>query len=84
MKKIYACLIGQWVCLNDDPKCAIGEYHKSPDLWWKENALIYSPSSKDKKLEHSLYGSDYVNLFYKGKDYRINPIFIQVVSEPDE
>ena len=21
MKKIYACLIGNWVCLNDDPTC---------------------------------------------------------------
>ena len=21
MKKIYACLVGEWVCLNDDPEC---------------------------------------------------------------
>ncbi len=21
MKNIYACLVGEWVCLNDDPDC---------------------------------------------------------------
>lgn len=31
MTKIYACLIGNWVCLNDDPKCKMGtDYRISP------------------------------------------------------
>lgn len=25
MKKIYACLVGEWVCLNDDPECKMGK-----------------------------------------------------------
>ena len=27
MDKIYACLLGEWVCLNDDPDCKIGGEH---------------------------------------------------------
>lgn len=81
MKKIYACLIGEWVCLNDDPDCVIADQYRSPYMWWEENAPIYSPVKKDKNLEHSLYSLDYVNIHYKGKDYRINPIFIQIVTE---
>lgn len=79
MKKIYACLIGEWVCLNDDPNCTIGSKHKAPAIWWEENATIYAPTNPPK--ENTLYNQNYVNLHYKGKDYRINPIFIQIVSE---
>lgn len=36
MNKVYACLAGEWVCLNDDPDSKISEYGKSPYLWWEE------------------------------------------------
>lgn len=81
MKKIYACLLGEWVCLNDDPDCKIGRNFKSPSIWWEENAEIYSPIKKEISLENSAYGLDYINIYYKGKEYRINPIFIQIVTE---
>ena len=81
MKKIYACLIGNWVCLNDDPDCVISDNHKNPYYWWEEGAPVWAPTVRDKELEYSFYGLDYVNLHYKGKDYRINPIFIQIVTE---
>ena len=81
MKKIYANLIGEWVCLNDDPNCKVGGYQTEPLIWWEENAEIYSPINKDKSLENSAYGLDYINIYYKGKNYRINPIFIQIVTE---
>lgn len=80
MTKIYACLVGQWVCLNDDADCVIGGNDISPSQWWKENAKIYAPLKRDEK--DTLYKFPYVNIHYKGKDYRINPIFIQIVSEP--
>jgi len=80
MKSIYACLIGEWVNLCDDPNCTISEWHKSPLVWWEENASIYAPTSRDKNLEHSMYGLDYIHIYYKGADYRINPIFIQIVD----
>lgn len=80
MKKVYACLIGEWVCLNDDPTCTIGDYGKSPYDWWEEHARIYSPVSPDTELEHSLYGQNYVNIYFNGNKYRINPIFIQIMN----
>jgi len=81
MTKIYACLLGDWVCLNDDPNCVMGEDHKPPYLWWEESAKAYVPTTRNPKLENSVYGMDYLNLSYKGKDYRINPIFIQIVTD---
>ena len=79
MKKIYACLLGDWVCLNDDPDSIIDRNGQSPFTWWEEGAPIYAPFSRSR--ENSLYELDYVDIHYKGKDYRINPIFIQIVTE---
>ena len=81
MTKVYACLVGNWTCLSDDPSCTMGSNHVSPNMWYEENAVIFSPVEKYKDLEHSYYGMDYVYISYKGKDYRINPIFIQIVEE---
>ena len=79
MKKIYACLLGDWVCLNDDPHCLIDEAKLSPSEWWENDAPIWNPFKPDN--ENTLYQMPYVNISYKGKDYRINPIFIQIVNE---
>ena len=81
MTKVYACLAGEWFCLNDDPECTISELHKSPDLWWEENASIYAQTHRSSDLENSFYSLDYVHIYYKGKDWRINPMFIQIVTE---
>lgn len=74
---IYACLTGEWVCLNDDPDCVIGNHKQSPNLWYEENAEIWSSNEKE---EHTYYQLDYVSLIYKGRSYRINPIFIQITD----
>ena len=79
MKNVYACLLGEWVNLNDDPNCTIGENHASPYLWFEEGARIYSPEKR--KESNTYYELDYVHIHYKGKDYRINPIFIQIVTD---
>lgn len=79
MKRVYACLIGNWVCLNDDPDCVMGQNRVKPSQWYEENAEIYSPYKRG--AEDTYYELDYVNLNFRGKDYRINPIFIQIVSE---
>ncbi len=80
MKKIYACLIGNWVCLDDDPKCTVGENQVSPSTWWEDNAEIWNPITPKEK--DTLYQMPYVHIYYKGTDYRINPMFIQIVSTP--
>lgn len=81
MTKIYACLAGDWVCLNDDPSCTISEWHKKPFFWWKEGAPVFAPTQRPKDVENSFYGLDYIHIFYKEKDWRINPIFVQIVTE---
>ena len=47
MKKIYACLLGNWVNLSDDPNCVMGKNHSKPTVWYEENASIWSPNSKE-------------------------------------
>lgn len=77
--EIHACLLGNWVNLCDDPECKVGKKHQSPLMWYEENAPIWSPSKKEK--EHTFYQLDNVYIWYKGKGYRINPIFIQTTGE---
>jgi hypothetical protein len=79
MVKIYACLIGNWVCLNDDPDCKIGVHGAFPSTWWEENADIWAPFKRNE--ENTLYQLDYINIVYKGTNYRINPTFIQIVNQ---
>lgn len=81
MTKIYACLVGNWACLDDDPTCTIGEKGSPPFVWWEENAELWAPANRTNEDENSLYNLDYVKIIYKGKGYRINPIFLQIVTE---
>lgn len=81
MKKIYACLLGEWVCLNDDPECVVGEKGQSPVLWWNEGAEIFFPVTRNDDMANSMYNLEYVNVFYRGKSYRIHPTLIQIVIE---
>ena len=76
--KIYACLSGIWYCLNDDPKCVMGELRQSPDLWYEEGAPISTTKTDNIK---SYYELNYIYIHYKGIDYRINPIFIQIIKD---
>ena len=43
MKNVYACLLGEWVNLNDDKNCKMGPRMTSPSIWWEENAELWSP-----------------------------------------
>ncbi|UYB50133.1 hypothetical protein OCI51_26355 (plasmid) [Lysinibacillus capsici] len=78
MKHVYANLIGEWVNLSEDENCVMGPNKTRPFIWWEENAEIWSPTKK--KEEHTMYQLDYVWIHFKEKDYRINPIFIQIVE----
>lgn len=67
MTKIYACLAGNWVCLNDDPNCTISEWNKNPYYWWKEGAPLYAPIQKIKKLKIVIMGWIIYIFFTKAK-----------------
>lgn len=81
MKKVYACLLGNWVCLNDDPDCKFVNEGLCPSIWWEEGAPIYAPVERTEEMKDSMYYQEYVNISYKGKTYRIHPMLIQIVEE---
>lgn len=56
----------------------MGENRSTPYIWYEEGAEIWAPNKKDS--EYTYYESDYIHIYYKGKGYRINPIFIQIVG----
>lgn len=66
MTNIYACLCGKWVNLS--AANATVDNEKPVQTWWKEE--------NDK-----LFGYNYINIQYNGKNYRIHPSFLQVVTE---
>ncbi|CZQ83608.1 Hypothetical protein Tpal_466 [Trichococcus palustris] len=76
--KVYANLIGSWVDLSTDDSCVMGPRMTSPYIWWEENAELFSPIQK--KEENTMYNQDYIVIHYKNRDYRIHPIFIQIVE----
>lgn len=79
MTKVYACLIGEWVCLNDDPDCRVGVHRKDPVLWWKEGADIYAPFTRSD--EHTMYEFPYIDIIYLKRHHRVSPYLIQIIQE---
>ncbi|ANU28419.1 hypothetical protein [Planococcus versutus] len=75
---VYACLIGEWVNLSDDPDCKMGNNYASPQIWWEESAKIWSPFTREKP--DTMYQLDHLHIRYQGKDYRISPIYLQIVE----
>lgn len=78
MNEIYANLLGDWHCLNDDDSCVIGPNMVSPSIWWEENAELWAPIHRE--VPDTLYQFPYVMIHYKGVDYRIAPCHIQIVT----
>ena len=71
--RIYACLLGNWVDITDTG--TVADY-QNPVTYFKENQQ-YSEGSRYAEC----FRYDYIHIQYQGKDYRINPAFIQIVTE---
>lgn len=72
MKRYYACLLGNWVDITD---CTVEDNQKASEYF--KNNLAYGKNDKIAKC----FEYDYINIQYDNKNYRINPVFIQVVTE---
>lgn len=70
--RIYACLLGQWVDITEAGTVAD---HQNPVKYFEEN-LQYADNSR----YADCFKFDYIHVQYQGKDYRINPVFIQIVK----
>lgn len=66
MTNIYACLCGNWINLSTSN--ATVDNQKPVQTWWE-------------KENNKLFNYDYINIQYNGKNYRIHPSFLQVVTE---
>lgn len=73
MKKIYACLLGKWTDITEDGTV---EDHQRPLTYFDEN-LCYEGNSKVARC----FQYDYINIQHQGKNYRIHPSMIQIVTE---
>lgn len=73
MKRIYANLLGTWTDITD---CGTVADNRDP-LAYFEETLCYNKDSKTAKC----FEYDYIHVQYGGKDYRIHPSCIQVVTE---
>lgn len=78
-KHIYANLAPMgWVDLSSDPNCVISRNFSSPNTWYSEGGILDSlPSSN---LSGKLEEYPFVNLTYKGSDYRVSPFNFQIVT----
>ena len=71
--RIYACLIGKWIDITETATVADNQ---EPVKYFREN-LEYTNGSR----YANCFKYDYIHIQYQGKDYRINPVFIQIVTE---
>ena len=70
--RVYACLLGEWVDITET--CTVADC-QDPVKYFEEH-LEYQENSKYAEC----FKYDYIHIQYKGKDYRINPAFIQIVT----
>ena len=68
MKRLYANILGDWVELTVDT--ATIDKGQSPSVWMQESL-------------QDAFKYDYVNIEYKGKEYRVHPSMLQVVNDND-
>lgn len=73
MKKVYACLLGEWVDITDDGTV---ENNQDP-LTYFEEALAY----KNGETIAECFKYDYLNVQYNHRNYRIHPAMVQIVTE---
>lgn len=66
MKKVYANLLGEWIDITDTGTI---DDNQDPKIFIREGGL------------ETLSKYDYINVQYDGKNYRIHPSLIQIVTE---
>lgn len=73
MKRIYACLLGNWIDITD---CGTVHNNCDPVTYFAENLKFEANSQVAKAFEFG-----YLNVQYEGKNYRIDPSCIQILTE---
>lgn len=71
--RVYACLLGQWIDITNTGTVADNQ---NPVEYFEKN-LQYNNNSR----YANCFQYDFIHVQYQNKDYRINPVFIQIVNE---
>lgn len=71
MKRYYANLLGNWTDITD--KGTVADY-QDPSTYFEENLTYENGVAK-------CFEYGYIHVQYNGKDYRISPDCIQIVTE---
>lgn len=77
--KIYACLLGEWVDISSGDTLLDGVPIQE---WISKESPIRIDGLDEKDLisyKENILKSPLIDIFYKGKIYSINPIFLQLV-----
>lgn len=69
--RIYANLLGTWTDVTES-----GTLETQDPITFIKEGLEYSPNS----LVAECFKYDYINVQYEGKNYRIHPSMIQIVT----
>ena len=72
MKRYYANLLGTWTDITDEG--TVNDHQPVPTYF--EEHLYFKPGA----MVAECFEFDYINIQYKGKNYRIHPSCIQIVS----
>ena len=73
MKRYYANLLGEWTDITETGTVAD---HQSPGKYFEDNLKFEDGA----KIAYC-FEFGYINVQYKGKNYRIDPSMIQIVTD---
>ena len=79
MVNVYACLLGEWINLNEvDAKIMVkSDTPTDPTTWYKEGGF-FSNGTNPKISTYD--GYEKINILYNDTIYSIHPSFIQIVK----
>lgn len=79
MVNVYACLLGEWINLNEvDAKIMVKSDNLTDPTTWYNKGGFFSNGTNPRISTYE--GYEKINILYNNKIYSIHPSFIQIVE----
>lgn len=79
MVNVYACLLGEWINLNEvDAKIMVNPDNLTDPTTWYNKGGFFSNGTNPRISTYN--GYEKINILYNNKIYSIHPSFIQIVE----
>ena len=79
MVNVYACLLGEWINLNEvDAKIKVTSDNLTDPTTWYNKGGFFSNGTNPRISTYE--GYEKINILYNNKIYSIHPSFIQIVE----